>query len=157
MRSLTFLFLLISLQPLHAESQFKLGRLFTLPIERERLDIVRETATEKTLQAQEERKSETAEENVISLPEKISLQGYVKRNDGKKSTFWLNHQALQENSVSADLQLKSFSLEDQNLLELNLPNTAQRFLLKPGQIYLPNQNRVEDTNVHGLFKKSSRP
>lgn len=126
------------------------SRLFTSPAERARLDSMRQAASAVALQVQEAQKEPEAESTAITLPAEISMQGYVKRNDGKKSTVWINRQALQENSATADVLVGSLpnkNQRDSHALSLKLPSNGQKFNLKAGQSYLPEENRVVEVNA----------
>jgi hypothetical protein len=135
----------------HAHWQANSSRLFTSPTERAKLDSLRQAASAVALQAQETQKEPEAETTAIPLPAQITMQGYVKRSDGKKSTVWINHQALQENSATADVQigiLPNKNQRDSHALSLKLPSNGQKFNLKAGQSYLPDENRVVEVNAH---------
>lgn len=135
----------------HAHWQANSSRLFTSPTERAKLDSLRQAASAVALQAQETQKEPEAETTAIPLPAQITMQGYVKRRDGKKSTVWINHQALQENSATADVQIGNLpnkNQRDSHALSLKLPSNGQKFNLKAGQSYLPEQNRVVDVKTH---------
>jgi hypothetical protein len=130
------------------------SRLFTNPAERSKLDAMRQTASALALQAQETQKEPEAEAAVL-LPAEISMQGYVKRSDGKKSTVWINHQAQQENTETSDVQIGTLStkaksknkLDNADEVHMKLPSNGQQFKLKAGQSYLPEENRVMDLNA----------
>ena len=70
-----------------------MGRLFTSPAERSNLDYLRKT---KKLNApiKAEAPIDAPEAAPIVLPEAVNLQGYVKRNDGKQGTIWVNDQGI---------------------------------------------------------------
>ncbi|MGB7815407.1 MAG: hypothetical protein WBL28_03545 [Methylotenera sp.] len=124
-----------------------IGRLFTSPAERSNLDYLRKT---KKLNAQVkvEEPVETAEPAPIVLPNAVNLQGYVKRNDGKHGTIWVNNQALQENSGNKDVQVGRLS-EDSNRVPIKLSANGKRLNLKAGQVYDPETNRVREARNHG--------
>jgi hypothetical protein len=152
--------LIVSFIPLSAQSAPATwqasSRLFTSPLERTRLDGMRQAASAIALQAQESKKEPEAEAEV-TLPSAIVMQGYVKRNDGQKSTVWINHQALQENGATTDVQIGSLpnkSQQDSHTLSLKLPSNGQKFNLKAGQSYLPDENRVVDVNGRSLNGKN---
>jgi hypothetical protein len=152
--------LIVSLIPLHAQSapaEWQANsRLFTSPLERTKLDSLRQAASAIALQAQESKKELEAEAEV-TLPSAIVMQGFVKRHDGKKSTIWINHQALQENGATTDVKIGSLpnkNQQDSNSLSLTLPSNGQKFNLKAGQSYLPNENRVVDVNGRSLNGKN---
>jgi hypothetical protein len=161
MRKRYLIILLITFLPFTLEAQAagealvnwqpNTSRLFTSPTERAKLDSMRQAASAVALQAQEAQKEPEAESTAIPLPAQITMQGYVKRSDGKKSTVWINHQALQENSATADVQIGNLPNKNQlgsNAVSLKLPSNGQKFNLKAGQSYLPDQNRVVEVNAH---------
>jgi hypothetical protein len=41
----------------------------------------------------------------LASPESVRLYGYVKRGDGKKSTLWINNQAVQEDSTLGNVHV----------------------------------------------------
>lgn len=130
------------------------SRLFTSPAERSKLDAMRQTASVLALQAQETQKEPEADSAVL-LPAEITMQGYVRRSDGKKSTVWINRQATQENTANADVQVGPLStkakgknkLDGADEVHMKLPSNGQQFKLKVGQSYLPEENRVVDVNT----------
>lgn len=133
------------------------SRLFTSPTERAKLDSMRQAASAVALQAQETQKEPEAESTALPLPAQITMQGYLKRSDGKKSTVWINHQALQENSATADVQIGNLpnkNQRDSHALSLKLPSNGQKFNLKAGQSYLPDENRVIELNARGSNGKN---
>ena len=135
---------------LAAPEQHDFGRLFTSQIERERLDVARKNASITALQAQEKKNALEDAEAEELLPEKVTMQGFVKRSDGKKSTFWLNNQVMQENTTNADIQVGGFNknkISASNQINLKLKKNGQTFNLKPGQIYLPSEARVMDVEI----------
>lgn len=139
------------------------SRLFTSPVERAKLDAMRQTASALALQAQESQKEPEAEAAVL-LPAEITMQGYVKRSDGKKSTLWVNHQATQENTDNADVQVGILSaransknkLSGADEVRMKLPSNGKQFKLKAGQSYLPDENRVVDINTSNLNGKDEK-
>lgn len=154
--------LTVSFIPLHVQSApvtwQASSRLFTSSLERTKLDGIRQTASAIALQAQESKKEPEAEAEV-TLPSAIVMQGYVKRNDGKKSTVWINHQALQENGATTDVQIGSLpnkNQQDSHTLSLKLPSNGQKFNLKAGQSYLPDENRVVDVNARRVSGRNEK-
>lgn len=136
------------------------ARVFTTPVERNRLDGLRQTASILALQAQEAKK-EPEEEVETPLPAEVHMQGYVKRSDGKKNTVWVNHQPIQENAGNADVQVGTLStkfkskgkLDGADEVRLKLPGNGQHFNLKAGQRYLPDENRVLDLSTKSTEEK----
>jgi hypothetical protein len=84
----------------------------------------------------------------IVLPDAVNLQGYVKRNDGKQGTVWVNNQALQENSGNKDVHVGRLS-ENSNRVPIKLSANGRRLSLKAGQVYDPETNRVREARNHG--------
>lgn len=123
-----------------------IGRLFTSPSERSNLDYLRQT---KKLNAPVKVDAPAeAEPAPIVLPNAVNLQGYVKRNDGKQGTVWVNNQALQENSGNKDVVVGKLS-EDSNRVPIKLSANGKRLTLKAGQVYDPETNRVREARNHG--------
>jgi hypothetical protein len=63
-------------------------------------------------------------------PIAISIQGYIKRNDGKSSTVWLNHQALQENTTHNGVHIRKIEARG-----VNLQTATHDVYLQAGQSY----------------------
>ena len=85
-----------------------IGRLFTSPAERSNLDYLRQTKKKLIVPVTMDAPAEIVEAPAaapVLLPEAVNLQGYVKRNDGKQGTVWVNDQALQENSGNKEVQV----------------------------------------------------
>ena len=127
-----------------------IGRLFTSPAERNNLDYLRQTKKKLiapvTIDAAETVKAPEA--SPIVLPDAVNLQGYVKRNDGKQGTVWVNNQALQENSGNKEVQVGRLS-EGSDRVPLKLSANGRRLNLKAGQVYDPENNRVHEARSHG--------
>jgi hypothetical protein len=124
-----------------------IGRLFTSPAERNNLDYLRQTR-KISMPVKIEAPTEAPGPSPIVLPEAVNLQGYVKRNDGKHGTIWVNNQALQENSGNKDVQVGRLS-EDSNRVPIKLSANGKRLNLKAGQVYDPENNRVREARNHG--------
>lgn len=124
------------------------GRLFSTPAERAQLDHLRQISKQPTPE-QELEQEQTAEPGDWSLPVEpampvsVSVQGYVKRSDGKKGTVWVNEQPLQENSETGDLRVGKLPRSG-NQVEIDLPANGKRLKLKAGQIYLPETDSVTE-------------
>jgi len=123
-----------------------MGRLFTSPAERSNLDYLRKT---KKLNApiKAEAPIDAPEAAPIVLPDAVNLQGYVKRNDGKQGTIWVNDKALQENSGNKDVQVGRLS-EGSNRVPIKLTGNGKYLNLKAGQVYDPETNRVREARNH---------
>ena len=134
-----------------------MGRLFTSPAERSNLDYLRQTKKKLiapvTIDAAET--VEASQTAPIVLPDAVNLQGYVKRNDGKQGTVWVNNQALQENSGNKDVQVGRLS-ESSNRVPLKLSANGRRLNLKAGQVYDPENNRVREARNHAAQGDAGR-
>ena len=142
--SVTLTFISLSQLAVAAEP---IGRLFTSPVERSNLDYLRQTR-KLNAPVKIEEPSDALEAAPIVLPEAVNLQGYVKRNDGKESTVWVNNQALQENSSNKDVAIGRLS-EQGNRVPLKLSRNGKRLNLKAGQVYDPETNKVREARNHG--------
>ena len=125
-----------------------IGRLFTSPAERSNLDYLRQTKKKLIAPVVIDATSDATEVAPVKLPEAVNLQGYVKRNDGKQGTVWVNDEALQENSRNQDVAVGSLR-EDSNRVPLKLSGNGKRLNLKAGQVYDPESNRVHEARNHG--------
>jgi hypothetical protein len=120
-----------------------IGRLFTSPAERSNLDYLRQTKKKLIAPVVTEAPVEAVEAAPIVLPEAVNLQGYVKRNDGKDGTVWVNDQALQENSRNKEVTVGRLS-EGSNRVPIKLSGNGKRLNLKAGQVYDPQTGRVRE-------------
>jgi hypothetical protein len=125
-----------------------IGRLFTSPAERSNLDYLRQTKKKLIAPVITETPADIVEAAPIVLPEAVNLQGYVKRNDGKQGTVWVNDKALQENSRNKDVVVGKLS-ENSNRVPIKLSANGRRLNLKAGQVYDPETNRVREARNHG--------
>ena len=129
-----------------------IGRLFTSPAERSNLDYLRQTKKKLITPITTDAPAETVEAPAaapILLPEAVNLQGYVKRNDGKQGTVWVNNQALQENSGNKEVQVGKLS-EGSNRVPIKLSANGRRLNLKAGQVYDPETNKVREARNQGV-------
>ena len=132
-----------------------MGRLFTSPAERSNLDSLRQTKKSDSLKAESPAlEVETVPEPIV-LPDAVNLQGYVKRNDGKQSTVWVNNQALQENSRNKDVTIGKLS-DGSNRVPIKLSANGKRLNLKAGQVYDPESNLVQEARNHGAQGDNGR-
>ena len=138
-----------------------LGRLFSQPIERKNLDYLRQTQKLKIIIPQNEPQPEVpAMATPIILPGPITLQGFVKRSDGKKSTLWINNQAVQEESTVDKVEIgrlnqRGFSMEGASNEGVNIRITAngKKIRLKAGQVYEPETNQIKELRTVEKEKK----
>lgn len=125
-----------------------IGRLFTSPAERSNLDYLRQTKKKLIAPVVNDVPEDALQAAPIVLPRAVNLQGYVKRNDGKHGTVWVNNQAMQENSGNKDVQVGKLS-EDSNRVPIKLSGNGRRLNLKAGQVYDPESNKVREARNHG--------
>lgn len=137
------------MQPVYADDA--LGRLFSTPAERERLDQLREQQKNKPVETIVE--ATVIESKPVALPNTINVQGYVKRSDGKDGTVWINGEALQENSGNQDVQVGDLT-KNSNAIPIRIPANGKRLSLKAGQEYDPANNRVYKSPSYSISKSS---
>ena len=142
----------INLQSAHAGEP--MGRLFSSPAERSNLDYLRQTKKQ-IVPVTSEASTERAEPIAVQLPDSINMQGYVKRNDGKQGTVWINDNAMQENSGNKDVQVGNLP-DNSNRIPIKLPANGKRLTLKAGQVYDPESNRVREARSHNAQGDSGR-
>jgi hypothetical protein len=132
-----------------------LGRLFSRPAERNSLDYMRQNQKLKVIAPQPNVELESLEKALPpELPNPITLQGYVKRSDGKASTLWINNQAVQENSTVDNVKIgklnqRGFSKKGATLegVDINIPANGKHARLKAGQTYAPENNKIYERQV----------
>ncbi len=144
MLKVSILSLVFYSQPILAADS--LGRLFTSPAERSNLDQLRQTKKKLIAPTIVDAPTDT-EVSPVVLPEAVNLQGYVKRNDGKDGTVWVNDQALQENSHNQDVAVGKLS-EGSNRVPIKLTGNGKYLNLKAGQVYDPETGRVREARNH---------
>ena len=120
-----------------------LGRLFTTPAERASLDYLRQTKKIEMHEADKPAHIDVAP----AAPSSFSVQGYVKRSDGKKGTVWVNNSPIQENSSASGIQVGKLG-RDGNRVELKMPANGKSLHLKAGQTYLPGSDSISDIGAH---------
>ena len=147
--NLTFLILLS--QPVSAQESF--GRLFSNSAQRNNLNVIRQV--KKPVVVNAEPTEPTAEPEAVILPDAVNLQGYVKRNDGKDSTVWINNNAMQENTSNQDIAVGKLSTKS-NRVPLKLKGNGKQLSLKAGQVYDPETNKVKEARNHGAQGEAGR-
>jgi len=138
------LLVLLIMLPGLAMAADELGRLFTTPAERNTLDNLRKISKVHTMSEQE---AEPGEEAETVMPSSISMQGYVKRSDGKKGTVWINQKPVQESSSIGEVEVGKLPREG-NQVPLRLPAAGKSLNLKAGQVYVPETNSVSEISTH---------
>ena len=138
-----------------AETNEPFGRLFSKPSERSNLNTIRQNQKLKTISAQgAQQPALITPAEPAELPDPITLQGYVKRNDGGGNTLWINGRAVQENS-SVDhvkigkLNQKGFSKKGASTegVDVKIPANGKHIRLKAGQMYEPENNKIYEMQV----------
>lgn len=141
MRYVLFMLLMF---PAIASSADDLGRLFTTPAQRENLDHLRKIAP-KMVPPVVQPEAAADEDLPPALPSSVSVQGYVKRSDGKKGTVWVNNTPVQENSSTDEVEVGKVTRGNQ--VPLKVPGIGN-LNLKAGQVYDPETNSVVEINAH---------
>jgi len=138
---------LMCLSTAQAAANEDFGRLFSRPAERTKLDSLRQNQALKLVAPVAKEGEEVLEEVPAALPAPITLQGYVKRNDGSKSTLWINNQAVQEDSTVDDVQIGKLNKRSNTStdgLDLKIPANGKHIRLKAGQMYEPETNQIKE-------------
>ena len=137
----------LQLMPSTALAAQPLGRLFTTPAERSNLDYLRQTKKNLPAVVNTPTENTMAETAPVVLPDAINMQGYVKRNDGKQGTVWINNNAMQEGSGNQDVQVGRLP-SNSNRVPIRLPANGKNLTLKAGQVYDPENNQVREAKSH---------
>ncbi len=126
-----------------------MGRLFSTPDERSSLEDLRKIP-KKIKQEVEKIPVPVKRFKPTPLPSKVHVQGYVKRNDGKQGTVWVNGKALQESSRNKEVQVGKLP-SNSNRVPIRIKANGKRVSLKAGQVYEPAKNRIREsrTSVQG--------
>lgn len=146
---------------LQAESGDNLGRLFSRPAERSNLNLLRQNQKLKVVDPKQNSEPEVIEKAApLELPDPITLQGYVKRSDGKGNTLWINNQAVQENSTIDSVKIgklnqKGLSKKEVVVegVDVSIPANGKQVRLKAGQTYDPETNQKYEQQVVEKAKK----
>ena len=139
-----FILIAMLLLPGLAWSAESFGRLFTNPAERANLDHLRQTRKIEPLNI--DQPSEVIEV-APTLPSEISVQGYVKRSDGKKGTVWVNDEPVQENSSTGGVEVGKLPKLGSGI-QLTLPGIDKSLRLKAGQTYDPETGSISENKVN---------
>ena len=125
------------------------GRLFSRPVERKNLDIMRQNQKLKVISQQDLQRQSSGGDDSAPLPEPLILQGYVKRSDGS-TTLWVNSKPVQENSEVDDVEIGHLTRQQglvnngSDSLNVKIPATGKHIRLKAGQIYEPETNQIKE-------------
>ncbi|MDP2152124.1 MAG: hypothetical protein Q8J66_00470 [Methylotenera sp.] len=148
-----FSLLSVGFNSIQAAPNDDFGRLFSRPAERERLDKLRQSQQLKVITTQESAPSESdADHDPVEISGPITMQGYVKRNDGEKSTLWINNQAVQEDGVVDNVQIgqinrRGFSSKTTNTEGVDVQAGGKKIRLKAGQMYEPESRQIKELQV----------
>jgi hypothetical protein len=123
-----------------------LGRLFTTPAERASLENLRSISKIPVIDPAIAESSEESGVAVTAPPSLVSVQGYIKRSDGKEGTVWVNHQPMQESSGNSDVQVGKLRQNGNSVL-LKFPATGKSLELKAGQVYDSEAGQVKEVTV----------
>lgn len=144
---LALLLLMASLDAVAAE----MGRLFFTPAEREKLNVLRANA--RSVDLTELATPDAAP--VVAVPSDVSVQGYVKRSDGKKNTVWVNGQPVQEDSSGAGVEVGRLH-GNSNQVPLTINNSGKALNLKAGQVYSPSTDTVTEVITPSRNKREKK-
>ncbi len=147
-----FLLAIFFTMQVRAATDESFGRLFTRSNERSNLDYLRQNQKLKIVNPQNDPQQDAIKNDTpVELPDPITLQGYVKRSDGTKSTLWINNQAVQEDSIVDNVQIgrlnsRNGSKINQSTdgLDLKIPANGKHIRLKAGQVYEPETNQIKE-------------
>ncbi|MBC7696772.1 MAG: hypothetical protein H7Z70_00240 [Bacteroidia bacterium] len=147
-----FLLAMLFTMQAHAATDESFGRLFTRPNERSNLDYLRQNQKLKIVNPQNDPQQDAIKNDIpVELPDPITLQGYVKRSDGTKSTLWINNQAVQEDSIVNNVQIGRLNSRNGSKinqgtdgLDLKIPANGKHIRLKAGQVYEPETNQIKE-------------
>lgn len=117
------------------------GRLFTTPNERAKLDYLRQTSR---VPSPEEMLEKPENATVApTLPSSVSVQGFVKRGDGKKGTVWVNDTPVQESTDTGEVRVGKLP-KDGSQVHINIPASGRNVNLKAGQVYVPQTDSISE-------------
>jgi len=145
-----YLLILLMLSPVAALAAEPFGRLFTTPAERATLDHLRQTRKIEPVNVDP---TQEIIELAPVVPPSISVQGYVKRSDGKKGTVWINDQPVQESSSADGVEVGKLP-KTGNGVQLKLPGIDKSLRLKAGQTYDPATNKISEESTRSNIQKS---
>lgn len=142
------LYILFGMQASLAADENKVGRLFSTPEQRSYLDALRESKKNEPEVAEPTNLKPVTiiKRRPVVLPKAINVQGFVKRNDGKSSTVWVNGEALQEYSKNKEVQVGRLP-KHSNRIPIRLPANGKRLTLKAGQTYHPATNKIRESRT----------
>ena len=114
--------ILVFLWPAYAAGAEELGRLFFTPAQRATLDNARKQNIRSEI-------GNDAEQPATPLPQNVSVNGVIRRSDGK-NTIWLNNRVVTERQSGA---LSAAVGKNDNRVRLSVPENGKNVELKVGQ------------------------
>ena len=134
--------LLLLLVPQALMAEESMGRLFMTPAERVNLDYIRQNSRppDRIIKPEPQAVPDGEADTKALPPSSVTVQGYVKRSDGK-GTVWLNHQPLRETSSQGEIQVGKVGTTD-GKVRLKLGGATKEITLKAGQTYDPASGAV---------------
>lgn len=138
------LLIVMLLVPFGGHAEDRLGRLFLTPAERNNLDYLRKTSRppEKVLPTEAAVEGDVADSAPSAPPAIVTVQGYVKRSDGK-GTVWVNRRPVQEKTTHGEISVGKLGGRD-NRVQLKVPGSDKVINLKAGQTYDPVSGMIVD-------------
>ena len=123
-----------------------LGRFFTSPAERSRLEQIRQAPPVVAPEPEPVQEPEPVVEQAPPPPPPevpgITVNGLVKRSHGR-STAWINGQSNLEGDLESQyVQVNRKAIGDS--VRIDIPVTGNSVRLKPGQTYQPGKSRIVD-------------
>lgn len=116
------------------------GRLFSTPKERANLDHLRQISKPPS-------QTELLDDEELTvapvMPNSVSMQGYVKRSDGKKGTVWVNNTPVQEDADSGEVRVGKIP-RNGGQVQINIPASGRNVNLKAGQVYIPDTDSIAE-------------
>ena len=128
-----------------------LGRLFSTPAERARLDRLRQQ--NKLNEINTEHTASTIAAPEESVRESLTIDGFVRRSSGKNTT-WINQIPQTEQRSTQSIKVKQ-RLAHEPSVTVSLP-TGQRLILKAGQTFDRNTEKIREVYEAAAATTSSK-
>lgn len=145
-----FVFLVIVINfvahPVYSIDNSSIQRLFSTPAQRQSLDNLRNNIrnTEQASLDKTTPSENTAGDEAAEAPDRITVQGYMHRSNGKRAV-WVQNQMVNLDTHSnqkVDLQINE---PETNYVLYQLPGTTQTIRLQPGQTYFITSKQTLDS------------
>ena len=115
----------------------RIGRLFSTPDDRAKLDILRSGLVKKMVLSEPDGEGG---ESGLQPAEPLYFNGLIQRSDGR-TILWVNGQRMDKRGGSDELTLHSRA-DRQNRVKLRLKKEQRTIQLKPGQAWDPTVKQV---------------